>query len=165
MSPSKKCNFSLLTRVDRIPTVDDDCSACLNNARDAAELPIREAVFIDDHWRVFVHRSAITGWLVVALRRHVLTLAEITPDESAALGPLLTSATQALIDVTGCIKTYVMLFAEGMPHLHFNLVPRMADLPEEFQGPKVFGYEIGRTPLDAEGRDAVARRLVAAWPQ
>jgi diadenosine tetraphosphate (Ap4A) HIT family hydrolase len=43
--------------------------------------------------------------------------------------------------VTGCRKTYVLLLAEkeGFGHVHFHVVPRAADLPEEFRGPRVFG--------------------------
>lgn len=40
----------------------------------------------------------------------------------------------ALRDVTDCLKTYVIQFAEAAehPHVHFNIVPRMADQPEEY---------------------------------
>ena len=48
----------------------------------------------------------------------------------------------ALKDITGCLKTYVIQFAEAEehPHVHFHVVPRMADQPEDRRSTKIFGY-------------------------
>lgn len=48
--------------------------------------------------------------------------------------------------MTGCQKTYVMLFteAEGIAHLHVHVVPRMPDQPEDRRGPDVLAT--WRTP-------------------
>lgn len=53
------------------------------------------------------------------------------------LGPMLSSLTSALRTVTGCSKTYVALFAEaqGFAHVHFHVVPRMADFTDDQRGP------------------------------
>ena len=42
--------------------------------------------------------------------------------------------------MVGCEKTYVALFAEaeGFSHVHFHVVPRMADLDPSLHGPRVF---------------------------
>lgn len=42
--------------------------------------------------------------------------------------------------MTGCDKTYVAQFAEaaGFSHVHFHIVPRMPELPDEVRGPRVF---------------------------
>jgi diadenosine tetraphosphate (Ap4A) HIT family hydrolase len=58
------------------------------------------------------------------------------------LGILLQRTSLALKEITGCVKTYVMQFAETAehPHVHFHVVPRMADLPEERRSTKIFGY-------------------------
>jgi diadenosine tetraphosphate (Ap4A) HIT family hydrolase len=47
--------------------------------------------------------------------------------------------------VTGCAKTYVVAFgeAQGFSHLHFHVVPRMAELAEDLRGPGVFAL-LGR---------------------
>ncbi|GAB3938861.1 hypothetical protein GCM10027614_19830 [Micromonospora vulcania] len=29
---------------------------------------------------------------------------------------------------------------EGFAHVHFHVVPRMPDLPDERRGPRIFGY-------------------------
>ena len=75
--------------------------------------------------------------------RHVLSLDELTDDESAELGPLLTRLTKALRVVTGCEKTYVILLAEaeGFGHVHFHVVPRMASFSDDERGPNVFTFQ------------------------
>lgn len=85
---------------------------------------------------------ALPGWVVVLPARHVLSLAELTPEEAAGLGPLLTAASRAVVEVTGCAKVYLALFAEReeFQHLHVHLVPRQPDLPHELRGPRVFDY-------------------------
>jgi diadenosine tetraphosphate (Ap4A) HIT family hydrolase len=79
---------------------------------------------------------------VVVSARHVVSLAELSPDESAPLGPLLRAVSRAVIEVTGCRKVYLALFAEAeaFQHLHIHVVPRHADLPDSLRGPAIFGY-------------------------
>ncbi len=101
-------------------------------------------------WRVaHAFDSSLPGWLVVLPRRHLESMAELDSAEAAELGPLLADLGRALEDVTGCTKTYVMLFAEaeGFAHLHLHVVPRMPDAPAEEVGPGIFS-RLGRP--DAE---------------
>jgi diadenosine tetraphosphate (Ap4A) HIT family hydrolase len=44
---------------------------------------------------------------------------------------------RALRAVTGCVKTHVVQFAEAerFSHVHFHVIPRMADLPFQRRGP------------------------------
>lgn len=104
--------------------------------------------------------------LILAPLRHVQSLAELTVEGAATVGPLLRNASIALTTVTGCEKTYVMLFAEadGFAHLHIHLVPRMADQPEDRRGPAMFGHLTDPHTLCADERDEIARALLAAWP-
>jgi len=125
--------------------------------------PPRERVLVTDHWRV-VHAfdTSLPGWLVVLPRRHVLSLSELEPAAAAALGPLLTDLTAALEQVTGCVKTYVILLAEaeGFAHLHLHVVPRMSDQPADERGPRIFARlgrpEAERVPAADMDRLAVA---------
>ncbi len=145
--------------------MSDDCPMCGLNAWKINDLPPRECVYSNEHWRVLVHKSALPGWLVVGLRRHVGVLNQLTSEEALSLGPVLVGGTQALIDVLGCARSYVMLFCESMPHVHFNLVPRMEDIPDGFRGAGVFGYDkVSRLLSDPE-RDDLGQRLAAAWPK
>lgn len=118
-----------------------DCVVCRDNAA-AESLPPRERVYIGDGWRVAHAWSALPGWLVVAPLRHVVRLSELERGEADALGPLLRAASTALETVTGGVKTYVMLFAEaeGFAHVHFHVVPRMADFGPDDVGPRVMKF-------------------------
>ncbi|MFI5960284.1 HIT family protein [Cryptosporangium sp. NPDC051539] len=151
-----------------------DCYACQEEERFAA-LPPRENIVSDEHWRV-VHAfdSALRGWLVLLPRRHVTSVAGLTDREAATLGTWQVRLSRALREETGCQKTYVMQFAEkdGFAHVHFHVVPRLADLPAEHRGPAVFHYarrplseqlsEVDRDEVALALRAALARRPVAA---
>lgn len=124
----------------------DGCYTCANNLRSPADVPIRERIYDDGLWRVaHAFSSALPGWLVVLPHRHIESIAELTAAEADALGSVLRRVSAALLDVTGCVKTYVALFAEaeGFHHLHVHVVPRMADQPADRRGPGVFGYLSG----------------------
>ena len=86
--------------------------------------------------------TSLPGWLVLVVQRPIEAIDELTDEEAAELGPLIHHASLALKEVTGCMKTYVMQFAEheDHPHVHFHIVPRMADQPEERGSTKIFAY-------------------------
>jgi diadenosine tetraphosphate (Ap4A) HIT family hydrolase len=140
------------------------CYACEQSGVDA---PFRERLVRRAGWRI-AHdfNSSLEGWLILAPLRHVHSLDELSPEESTTLGELLRESSIALKSVTGCVKTYVMLFAEaeGFAHLHVHVVPRMADQPPDRRGPDVFGYLKDGRAIVPERRDAIAAALVAAWP-
>lgn len=108
----------------------------------------------------------MAGWLVLVPARHVEGLHQLDRDEAEGLGRLLRGASAALVEVTGCQRTYVMLFAEaeGFSHLHLHIVPRDTDLAVERRGPAVFAYlgvpEAQQLPED--DRDLLAARLRVA---
>jgi diadenosine tetraphosphate (Ap4A) HIT family hydrolase len=119
-----------------------DCFSCRGTAG-VESLPIRERIWWDGRWRV-AHAigCALPGWVVVLPARHVLSMDELTPEEAAGLGPLLTAASRAVVEVTGCAKVYLAMFAEReeFRHLHVHLIPRQPDLVQELRGPRVFDY-------------------------
>jgi diadenosine tetraphosphate (Ap4A) HIT family hydrolase len=115
------------------------CFACGNV--DIPELPVRERIIQTAHWRlVHAFNTSWPGWLVLLPTVHATALAELEPPAAAELGPLLRDVSAALAEIVGCVKTYVVLFAEaeGFGHLHFHVIPRPAGLPHELQGPRVF---------------------------
>jgi diadenosine tetraphosphate (Ap4A) HIT family hydrolase len=141
------------------------CYVCRQTAQPV--VPPRESVWSEPGWRVaHAFNSSLPGWLVVVPTRHVDSLADLTVDESGAMGRLLRNASLALRSVTNCPKTYVMLFAEaeGFAHLHLHVVPRMEDQPGDRRGPAVFAY-LEEEALNDQERDAVALRLRSAWPE
>ncbi|MCE7989723.1 MAG: HIT family protein [Caldilinea sp. CFX5] len=88
------------------------------------------------------YNTSLLGWLVLIARRHIASIDEMSEAEAAALGPLLRQVSTARKAVTGCSKTYVVQFAEapGHPHVHFHVIPRMADLPVERRSTNIFTY-------------------------
>ena len=144
--------------------MSSECYACEQSALDA---PFRERFVRRGGWRI-AHdfNSSLEGWLVVAPLRHVESLDELTAEEAVELGCLVREASIALKSVTGCQKTYVMLFAEaeGFAHLHVHVVPRMHDQPDDRTGSAVFGYLGDGHTLTSERRDDMATALLAAWP-
>ncbi|TXS33503.1 HIT family protein [Streptomyces sp. gb1(2016)] len=140
-----------------------DCYACGREA-EFGTLPPRERVAFDAHWRVaHAFDTALPGWLVLLPRRHVTAVHDLTDAEAAALGSWQVRLSRALRSVTGCVKTYVVQFAEaeGFAHAHFHIVPRMADLPPGRRGAGIFGL-LGRPESErvtADRADQLARSL------
>jgi diadenosine tetraphosphate (Ap4A) HIT family hydrolase len=141
------------------------CVNCEQHSR-LALLPARDRIHLGRYWRLAHAWSALPGWLVLISRRHVLDLAELTEEESTELGQLLRQASGALGVVVGCIKTYVMFFAEqpGFEHLHIHLVPRMPNFDKHHLGSGVFDFlkrpESEWVPVEA--RDQLASELAEA---
>ncbi len=111
--------------------------------RDAGTAPPWDCIYRTPLWDV-VHsyNTAMPGWLVLVVRRHVGAIAELTDAEAIELGRLIHRVSAALKEVTGCVKTYVVQFAEALehPHVHFHIIPRMADQPEDRRSMKIFEY-------------------------
>ena len=120
------------------------CMTCeLTARRDTGTAPLWDCIHRTEFWDV-VHsyNTALPGWLVIVARRHIEAIHELTAEEAVELGVLIRQVSVALKDVTGCLKTYVIQFAEAAehPHVHFHIVPRMADQPEDHRSIKVFAY-------------------------
>jgi diadenosine tetraphosphate (Ap4A) HIT family hydrolase len=144
---------------------DAACFVCTNSASDA-DVP-RENIARTRHWRVaHAFNSTLPGWLVVVPLDHVESFAGLAPAAMSELGELLGATSRALQAELGCRKTYTMQFSEaqGFQHLHVHVVPRMADLPEEHRGPRIFHY-LSQHASDWPSTttiDALATRLAAA---
>jgi diadenosine tetraphosphate (Ap4A) HIT family hydrolase len=85
----------------------------------------------DGLWLVSHHTGPHTdpGELIVKLRRHSESLADLTDAEAAALGPVLRAAVGAIERVVGPERTYVASYGERVRHVHFFLLPRTRSLP------------------------------------
>jgi diadenosine tetraphosphate (Ap4A) HIT family hydrolase len=148
-----------------ITETDPTCFVCRNSVS-SQDVP-RENVARTRHWRVaHAFNSTLPGWLVIVPLCHVDSFAELPPAAMSELGDLIGAASRALHAELGCHKTYIMQFseAEGFQHLHVHVVPRMADLPEEHRGPRIFHYlsqPESAWPSTPE-TDALATRLAAA---
>ncbi len=139
-----------------------NCYTCeLSVRRRAGDAPLWDNIYQTELWDVaHSYNTALAGWVVLILRRHIEALDELTTAEAAELGDLIRHVSIALKEVTGCMKTYVVQFAEAAehPHVHFHIIPRMADQPDEWRGAGIFNalgvdedVRIGETVMDEIG--------------
>jgi len=141
------------------------CGTCERiRQRDAGSAPFWDSIARLGGWDVVhAYDSTLPGWIVLVLQRHIESVDELTDPEAHALGALLRKVSAFLRKHVGCTKTYVMQFAEHPkhPHVHFHVVPRMPDIPEENIGGGVFNYlgadEAHRVPEDE--MNELGRRL------
>jgi diadenosine tetraphosphate (Ap4A) HIT family hydrolase len=141
-----------------------ECATCsLVARRDAGDAPPWDSIRRTPSWDI-VHSydTSLEGWLVLVARRHVTSMAELTDDEAAELGPLIKNVSQALEEVTGCVKTYVAQFAEhpDHQHVHVHVIARGPDHPVDARGPWVFSL-VGKEP-DERVSEARMNELAAA---
>lgn len=120
------------------------CVTCeLVSRRDRNEAPPWDRIARAEHWDV-VHAfgTSLEGWLVLVVRRHITSVAELTDDEANELGFLVRDVSAAVQTAVDCDKTYVVQFAEHPqhPHVHVHVIPRPRDLPNDSQGPRIFGF-------------------------
>src|SRR5688500_12496724 len=115
----------------------------LRTSGNAGMAPLWDHIHRTLYWDV-VHsyKTALPGWLVLVVRRHIEAIDELTEEEAIELGILLQRVSLALKQITGCLKTYVIQFAEMAehPHVHFHVVPRMSNQPENRRATEVFKY-------------------------
>ncbi len=84
--------------------------------------------------------TRLKGWLVIVLKRHAEALHELTQEEFAELSEVQPLAARLLHDTLACEKEYAICFAEKehFQHIHFHIVARPHDLPEELKGTRIF---------------------------
>ncbi len=120
------------------------CKTCeLTAQRRLGKAPLWDCIYQTEYWDVaHAYNTALPGWLVLVLQRHIESLDELTEQEAAELGSLIRRVSLSLKSVIGCVKTYVIQFAEheDHPHVHFHIVPRMANQPANRRSAQVFGY-------------------------
>jgi histidine triad (HIT) family protein len=93
------------------------------------------------------------GHLVVEPRRHVPGLADLTPDEAAALGRWAASAAKAL----EAEHVYSSIVGHRIDHLHLHLVPRYPGTPRDYWWPRLDEWPDAPRGGNAEVTQVVAQ--------
>lgn len=141
-----------------------DCHTCeLVQLRDQGTAALWDSIYRTPYWDVVhAYNTSLPGWLVLVSRRHIAAIDEMTEAEALELGSLIRRVSLALKAQTGCIKTYVAQFAEaqGHHHVHFHVVPRMADQPDDHKGPQIFKY-LGVADNERVSEEAMNRIALA----
>lgn len=119
------CNSSTELTVDAAECQLCLVALCLLCDPDAADAEFRrERVWENDLWRLsIVPHGPIAGFAHLEPKRHIPFIVDLDGAEAATLGSVLARVTRALRDAAGAEKTYVYVFGDHMPHLHFNLAP------------------------------------------
>jgi histidine triad (HIT) family protein len=104
------------------------CFTCQVNA--GQEVPPGGTVYADDLW-IADHGvpALVRGYMVLKPKRHVRTLVDLLPAEATGLGQAAQELTAAMHAALRPERIYVCSFGEAVPHLHFHLLPRYADMP------------------------------------
>ncbi len=108
--------------------VQESPESCLSCKVTAGRLQSPGGVIFDDglwHLTHQVSPALLAGWLILQSKCHVESLADLTPAECAAFGPILQRASKALEAATKPERLYVHSFGEQVRHLHFYLIPRL----------------------------------------
>ncbi|KMY43975.1 HIT family hydrolase [Bacillus sp. FJAT-27916] len=87
-------------------------------------------------------RPNYLGHIMIDLKRHVPTLAEMTIDEAKAFGVMMSRVSKALKESEGAEHIYSLVSGNSVPHLHMHLVARYPNTPKEYWGPMdVYDWE------------------------
>jgi diadenosine tetraphosphate (Ap4A) HIT family hydrolase len=121
-----------------------------------------------DHWTAFLNRfQAYPGRSIVVLKRHALSLAELTEEEWGnfrALAKQLESATAEGLGATmhnwTCLMNHGYLTDPPNPHVHWHFRPRYAQ-PVEFAGEKFEDQDFGHHYTDNDSHFIETPRLAS----
>ncbi|QED46299.1 HIT family protein [Cytobacillus dafuensis] len=75
------------------------------------------------------------GHIMIDLKRHVPTLAELNPEEAKAFGMIMARVSKALKETEEAEHIYSLVSGNSVPHLHMHLVARYPHTPEQYWGP------------------------------
>jgi diadenosine tetraphosphate (Ap4A) HIT family hydrolase len=107
--------------------VKEGCPGCeFVQKADASNIILQNEhalAYAADNWR--------EGHCVVALKRHVISVSGIEPNEYVSIMDLVTRVSKALETKYGARKTYVVSIGDSnkWQHFHFHLLPKHRSLP------------------------------------
>lgn len=117
-----------------------ECLTCKSNSGEQRISP-GPTIYEGKFWMVeHAYPVKREGWIVIVLKRHSEALHELSVEEFAELGELLSLTTHFLSKELHNQKEYISCFgeAEGFAHIHFHVFAKPADLPEELKGGESF---------------------------
>ena len=105
---------------------------------------------------VYLHADQFfPGWSVLVLRRHATELFELDPDQRARLIEEVSDVARALRPAFDARKVNYALFGNLLPHVHWHIIPRLADDP----APREPVFAVPHEPLQLQaGRSRRADR-------
>jgi diadenosine tetraphosphate (Ap4A) HIT family hydrolase len=109
-----------------------DCNICrqqdgLKTGSELLDAPRPSGYIVEGEHFLVEHaplKSSSAGTVIVEARRHLLDFGDMTPAESAELGPLLHRLVPAVKAATGVERVYFLALMERAAHFHLWLVPK-----------------------------------------
>lgn len=99
------------------------------------------------------------GHIMIDLKRHVPTLADMTVNEAKAFGVIMARVSKALMESEHAEHVYSLVSGNSVPHLHMHIVARYPNTPKEYWGPMEV-YDWTDAPMgDEEAVLALCRRI------
>ena len=113
----------------RILMIQQSCVSC-RTVRGEIHPP-GGILYENEHWMMFLRSRPplVAGQGFIVLKRHCENVAELTTDEQALLGVIMTKTAQAMMAVLKPEKMHFGLHAERVKHIHMHITPRTAELP------------------------------------
>jgi histidine triad (HIT) family protein len=71
------------------------------------------------------------GYLMLTPGRHVVGFADLTEEESAAVGRCISRLSRAISTPLGAERDYLAVVGHGVPHLQIHLIPRWLGTPAD----------------------------------
>jgi len=97
--------------------------------------------------------SPLEGWCVIVPKIHAVSLDALSTEQLARVMPFAAKITKAQRERLGAGKSYVALFAERVPHVHFHVIPRFESTPDRLRGAAAFLWQ----PADAVPEEQILR--------
>ncbi|MGH2829973.1 MAG: HIT family protein [Actinomycetota bacterium] len=117
--------------------MSQECEGCRLTSG-ASPLP-GGRIFQTEHWVVEHCVGTLgIGTLILKPFRHTVRLSDLSVDEAAELGPLITHMTSLVEELTAADQVYVCLWSHAgwePGHVHFVVQPSWNHLKDRFPGP------------------------------
>jgi diadenosine tetraphosphate (Ap4A) HIT family hydrolase len=130
--------------------VTPDCPACSGawprREYRLADLGLSIAYLSEDQF--------FPGWTYLVLKRHVTELYDLSVAERAQLIEEVSEVARALAAAFGAVKMNYELLGNQVAHIHWHVVPRLADDP----APRQPAWTVAHEPRTLSA-DALAERL------
>jgi diadenosine tetraphosphate (Ap4A) HIT family hydrolase len=145
-----------------------DCNICrhqdgLKTGSELLDAP-RPGGYIVEAERFLVEhaplKSSSAGTVIVETRRHLLDFGEMTPTQSAEIGPLLHRLVPAVRAATGVERVYYLALMERAAHFHLWLVPKKNE--GELRGVQYLAQQPPLTATQHEA-EAISRKIRAEF--
>ncbi|MBN2045623.1 MAG: HIT family protein [Anaerolineales bacterium] len=119
-------------------------SACLVCRKHRGQYDLAGGIIYEDDL-VFISHAQLwgdekehyLGHVFVESKRHVAEIADLTDQESQALGLFTSRTAKALLCTQGMEHVYSFFIGDGVPHVHIHVIGRYPHTPKEYWGPKV----------------------------